>query len=82
MVHFYLNNNAQQVVQKQQASEFPVILIKNPDFLGPTSRLMEPEILGMGAILEHFKHASQEILVQKEIQEQLESIPTLHRQGK
>ena len=81
MVHFYLNNNAQQVVQKQ-ASEFPVILIKNPDFLGPTSRLMEPEILGMGAILEHFKHASQEILVQKEIQEQLESIPTLHRQGK
>jgi len=54
MVHFYLNNNAQQVVQKQLASEFPVILIKNPDFLGPASRLMEPEILGMGAILEHF----------------------------
>ena len=54
MVHFYLNNNVQQVVQKQLASEFPVILIKNPDFLGPASRLMEPEILGMGAILEHF----------------------------
>ena len=48
MVHFYLNNNAQQVVQKQLASEFPVILIKDTDFLGPTSMLMEPEILGMG----------------------------------
>ena len=48
MVHFYLNNNAQQVVQKQLASEFPVTLIKDPDFLGPTSMLMEPEILGMG----------------------------------